>query len=72
MVIPLWLRIFFSTVGYTVFGLVVFAIAFWAMVKIVPFSIRKEIEQDQNVALGIVIGAIIIGLSMIIAATVHG
>jgi uncharacterized membrane protein YjfL (UPF0719 family) len=64
--------VFFSTVGYTLFGLVIFALAFWAMVKISPFSIRKEIEEDQNTALAIVIAAVIIGLGLIISATLHG
>ncbi len=65
-------RVFLSTVGYTIFGLVVFALAFWVMTKVVPFSIRKEIEDDQNTALGVVIGSIILGLAIIIAATIHG
>jgi putative membrane protein len=72
MIAPLWLRVFFATVGYTVFGIVVFALAFWMFVRMSPFSIRKELEEDQNVALAIVIGAVIIGLSLIISATVHG
>lgn len=62
-------------VGSLVFaavGIVVFAIAFWAITKMSPFSIRKEIEEDQNVALGIVIGAVIIGLSLIISAAIKG
>lgn len=62
-------------VGSLVFaavGIVVFAIAFWAITKMAPFSIRKEIEEDQNIALGIVIGAVIIGLSLIISAAIKG
>ncbi|HET7434031.1 MAG TPA: DUF350 domain-containing protein [Thermoanaerobaculia bacterium] len=66
------LRIFGSTVFYTFFGIVVFALAFWAMVKIAPFSIRKEIEADQNTALAIVIASVILGLALIIASAVHG
>lgn len=67
-----YMRVFASTVFYTLFGIVVFALAFWAMVKISPFSIRKEIEADQNTALAIVIASVIIGLAIIIAAAVHG
>jgi putative membrane protein len=65
-------RIFLQTIVYTLFGLVVFALAYWAMVKVTPFSIRKEIEEDQNTALAIVIAAVIIGLALIIAAALHG
>ncbi|MBK9260377.1 MAG: DUF350 domain-containing protein [Polyangiaceae bacterium] len=53
-------------------GLVVFAVAFLIIVKVTPFSIRKEIEDDQNTALAIVIGAVILGLAWIIAAAIHG
>ena len=69
---PLWLRVFLSTVGYTVFGIAAFGVAFWMIVKITPFSIRKEIEDDQNTALAILIGSVILGLSIIIASTIHG
>lgn len=65
-------RVFLSTVGYTVFGLIIFALAFVIMTKTVPFSIRKEIEDDQNTALAILIGSVILGLAIIIASTVHG
>jgi putative membrane protein len=35
-----------------------------------PFSLRKEIEEDQNTALAIIIGSVIIGMSIIIAAAI--
>jgi putative membrane protein len=69
---PTMLRLFLSTVLYTVFGIIVFGIAFAAMVKISPFSIRKEIEADQNVALAILMASVILGLALIISAAVHG
>jgi len=61
-----------SAILFSVIGIVVFAVAFFVVAKVVPFSIRKEIEEDQNTALGIVLGAIIIGLSLIVSAAVHG
>ena len=65
-------RVFLSTAGYTAFGLIIFGLAFWIMTKTVPFSIRKEIEEDQNTALAILIGSVILGLAIIIASTIHG
>ena len=35
-------------------------------------SIRKEIEDDQNTSLAIIIGSVIIGIALIVAAAVHG
>jgi uncharacterized membrane protein YjfL (UPF0719 family) len=66
------LHVFLTTLGYTVFGLLVFGLAFWIIVKVTPFSIRKELEEDQNTALAIVIGAVILGLAIIIASVIHG
>ncbi|MBM4359802.1 MAG: DUF350 domain-containing protein [Deltaproteobacteria bacterium] len=53
-------------------GLVAFLLAFFIMTKVSPFSIRKEIEEDQNIALGIIVGSVIIGLAIIIAAAIQG
>jgi putative membrane protein len=67
-----FLRTFLSTVVYTVFGVIVFGLAYWAMVKVAPFSIRKEIEDDHNNAVAILMAAVILGLAIIIAAALHG
>lgn len=61
-----------TTAIFTAFGLLVFGIAYIIIVKATPFSIRKEIEEDQNTALAVVIGAVIIGISLIIAAAIQG
>ena len=61
-----------ETLAFTVIGLLLFGLAFWIIVKVSPFSIRKELEDDQNIALGIVIAAVIIGIALIVSAAVHG
>jgi putative membrane protein len=61
-----------TTLIFVLIGLVFFAIAFFVLEKTTPFSIRKEIEDDQNVALGIVIGSLLIGIAIIIAAAIQG
>lgn len=59
-----------ATVIFTGIGVVFFGIAFLLITKMVPFSIRKEIEQDHNTSLGIILGSVIIGLALIVAAAV--
>lgn len=61
-----------TTLVFAVFGLLVFGIAYTIIIKATPFSIRKEIEEDHNTALAIVIGSVIIGISLIIAAAIQG
>lgn len=57
---------------FTLIGLFFFAVFFAIAQKVIPFSIRKEIEEDQNTALGIVLGAVILGIAMIVSAAIHG
>ena len=74
LVIPVesLLPTFITTIVFVVLGLIVFALAFLVIAKATPFSVRKEIEEDHNVALAIVIAAVILGSAVIIAAAIHG
>jgi putative membrane protein len=61
-----------TTVIFVAIGLIVFALAFVIVVLVTPFSVKKEIEDDQNISLAVIIGAVIIGIAMIISAAIHG
>ncbi len=61
-----------TTAIFVAIGLIVFAVAFAIVVLISPFSVKKEIEEDQNSALAIIIGALIIGIAIIIASAING
>ena len=61
-----------SSAAFAGVGVVVFGLAFWIMTKLAPFSFRKEIEEDQNISLGIIIAGVMIGLALIISAAIHG
>ena len=60
------------TVIYALLGVVIFGAAFSVATKVIPFSVRKEIEEDQNIALAIILGSVILGLSIIVAAAIMG
>lgn len=59
-----------TTLIFVFIGILFFAIAYGVLGFMYP--IKKEIEEDQNTALGIVIGSIMIGLALIIAAAIQG
>ncbi|MBN8229068.1 MULTISPECIES: DUF350 domain-containing protein [Corallococcus] len=61
-----------ASVIYSLIGLAVFVAGFYVIRLILPYDVHKEIEVDQNVALGIVIGSFILGLAIIIAAAISG
>jgi uncharacterized membrane protein YjfL (UPF0719 family) len=66
------LPLLITTIVFVLLGLIVFALAFFVITKVTPFSVRKEIEDDQNVALAVVIASVILGSALIIAAAIHG
>ena len=57
---------------YSVLGIVIFAVAFAVIDKLTPYHLWKEIVESRNVALALLIGALSIGMCIIIAAAVHG
>jgi uncharacterized membrane protein YjfL (UPF0719 family) len=65
-------EVLITTCVFVILGLIVFAVSFFIIDKITPFSIRKELEEDQNIALGILLGAVLISIAIIIAAAISG
>ena len=59
-----------STIVYSLIGIVIFGVAYMVFDKITPYSIHKEIGEDHNVALGVIIGSMMIALAIIIAAAI--
>jgi putative membrane protein len=58
-----------ATIVFSAVGLAFFGLVFWMISKL--FHVHKEIEEDQNIALAIVIGSVIVGISIIVAAAIH-
>ena len=56
---------------YSVLGILIFVMAFVIIDKLTPYHLWKEIVQEHNTALAILIGAMSIGMCIIIAAAVH-
>jgi len=69
-----WLKpgAFFGSILYALIGVVVFWLSFIIIDKLTPYNLWEELVEKQNVALGIVVGAMALGISIIVAAAVHG
>jgi putative membrane protein len=59
-----------ATVVYTLIGLGMLGLCWYLITRVAPFSVVKEIEQDQNSALAILVGSIFVALSIIIGAVI--
>ena len=57
---------------YTVIGLIFLLGTFVFVDKVTPYNLWKEICEEKNTALAILLGAVSIGISLIIAASIHG
>ncbi len=62
---------FLWTLAYVTLGLFIMLSSLFVLSRLLPFSLRKEIEEDHNTALAVVIGAGILGVCHIIAAAIH-
>jgi uncharacterized membrane protein YjfL (UPF0719 family) len=60
-----------SALVFTVLGILVFVVAFVIMDKVTPYHLWKEIVQEHNMALAILVGAMSIGICIIIASAIH-
>jgi uncharacterized membrane protein YjfL (UPF0719 family) len=54
------------TIGSTAVALLFLTL--WLLQSLKGYQVRKELVEDQNVALGIVIGAVVLGVSIVIAS----
>ena len=59
-----------NVLGISLLGIIIFGLAYLIMVKISPFSVTKEIEEDQNTALAIIYGSEFIALAIIISSAI--
>lgn len=59
-----------STIVFSLVGILILCLCWWVIRKLSPFSIIKEIEKDQNVALAVLIASVFLSLSMIISAVI--
>ena len=59
-----------STIVYGAIGMAFAFLGYKLYDVVTPFSLTKELEEDQNVSVGIVVGAVILGTSIIMAAAI--
>ena len=64
-------RALLNALVYSILGIVIFGLSFALIDKMTPYDLWKEIVEDKNVALAIMIGAMSLGMCVIIAAAVH-
>lgn len=60
-----------GSVVYSAIGVIIFVVAYKLMALLLPFNVGKELSEDHNTAVGVLLGSVMIGLAIIIAAAIH-
>lgn len=68
-----WLKpdVILGSLVYAVIGILVFWFFFLLIDKMTPYDLWLEIVEKQNVALGLVVAAMSLGICIIVAAAIH-
>jgi putative membrane protein len=62
---------FIAAVVFAALGIVIFVAAFALLDRMTPYALWKEIVEEQNTALAVLVGLISLGISIIVAAAIH-
>jgi putative membrane protein len=65
-------KIFVSSLLYSILGVAMFWISFVVVDKLTPYELWKEIVEKKNQPLAIVVAAMCLGIAIIVAAAIHG
>jgi len=65
------IAILINSVIYALLGIVIFVAGFIIVDKLTPYDLWKQLIEEKNLALAIVIAAAALGICQIIAAAIH-
>ncbi|MBL9185517.1 MAG: DUF350 domain-containing protein [Verrucomicrobiaceae bacterium] len=63
--------IILNSLIYALLGVVIFVTSFVIVDKLTPYDLWKQLVEEKNTALAIVVGAAALGICIIIAAAIH-
>lgn len=63
---------FLESILYILLGIVIYSLSILIVEKLTPWSLKKELVEDQNIAIAIMFWAFFIWISIIIASAING
>lgn len=60
-----------ATIVYGLVGIGLVIVGFKLFSAVLPFSVKKELEDDHNLSVGVLLAALVLGISIVVAATIH-
>ena len=68
-----WLKpgIVIGSIVYAAIGVLIFWVCFLIIDRLTPYNLWHELVEKQNMALGLVVAAMSLGICIIVAAAIH-
>ena len=68
-VVPLW-RLLIDVSLFGVAGIALLILGYYIWELITPYNLRRELQENKNMAVALVVAAFIIGMAIVIAASI--
>ena len=65
--VPLW-RLLLDASVFGVAGIALLIIGYYIWELVTPYNLRRELQENKNLAVAVVVAAFIIGMAIVIAA----
>lgn len=65
--VPLW-RLLLDASLFGVAGIALLIVGYYIWELVTPYNLRRELQENKNVAVAVVVAAFIIGMAIVIAA----
>jgi uncharacterized membrane protein YjfL (UPF0719 family) len=68
-----WIKpgVLLGSLVFALMGVLIFWVCFIVIDKLTPYNLWEEIVEKQNMALGLVVAAMSLGICIIVAAAIH-
>ncbi len=64
---PLW-RMLLDVTIFGVIGIVLLIVGYYIWELVTPYNLRRELQENKNVAVAVVAAAFIVGMAIVVAA----
>jgi uncharacterized membrane protein YjfL (UPF0719 family) len=66
--VPMW-RLLIDASIFGIVGVVLLIVGYYLWELVTPYNVRKELQENQNVAVAIVVASFIVGMAIVVAAS---
>lgn len=66
---PLW-RMILDTTIFGVTGIVLLIVGYYIWELVTPYNLRRELQENKNLAVAVVAASFVLGMAIVIAAAV--